>query len=57
MPGVGVWECELVEEGEFREPAVHLETGFLDVVFYLAGAFTEAFDAVDFVHEGVRYEG
>jgi hypothetical protein len=57
VPGVGVWDGELVEEGEFREPAVHLETEFLDVVFYLAGAFAEAFDAVDFVHEGVGYEG
>jgi hypothetical protein len=47
----------LVEEGEFRKPAVHLEAEFLDVVFYLAGAFAEAFDAVDFVHEGVGYEG
>jgi hypothetical protein len=57
MPGSGVWDGELVEGGEFEEPAVHLETELLDVVFYLAGAFAEALDAVDFVHEGVGYEG
>jgi hypothetical protein len=57
VPVTGVWEGELVAGREFRKPAVHSQAKFLDVVFGSGRAFAEAFNAVDFGHEGLGDEG
>lgn len=56
FPVPSVWETELVAGGEFRNPAIEAPTVTLNPKFRLAGAFTDALNAVDLAKNGLRNE-